>query len=58
MDRKRGVHEQCHGTTGNRTVLFCELRVGHMGLHLHGTREWGGNYEAPVAQALRAGLLS
>ena len=45
---------QCHGTSGGRTVIFCTLGEGHAGLHLQGTREWGGNYEAPIAQALRA----
>ncbi len=56
-DRKSTVvWRQCHGTSGQRTVLFCELGQGHQGLHLHGTKEWGGNYEAPIAQALRARL--
>jgi hypothetical protein len=47
---------QCHATTGELTVLFCELGEGHTGLHVNATREWGGNYEAPLAAVLRAGL--
>ena len=47
---------QCHGTTSGGTVLFCTLGKGHKDPHLHGTREWGGSYEAPIAKALRAGL--
>lgn len=44
---------QCHSTTGHASVLFCLLREGHGGLHLNGTREWGGDYEHPVAAAIR-----
>ena len=32
------------------------LRKGHGGLHLHGTKEWGGSYQHPVAKALLAGV--
>jgi hypothetical protein len=56
-DRKRfrgRRYVQCHATTGGRTTLFCELGEGHDGLHQHGTREWSGDYEAPIATALRA----
>jgi hypothetical protein len=35
-------------------VLFCTLGKEHGGLHLHGTREWSGDDEAPIATALRA----
>lgn len=53
-DDKRGVREQCHGTYGKTSVRFCELRVGHEGPHLHGTHEWAGNFEHPIAAVLRA----
>lgn len=55
-DARRGVREQCSATTGQRSVLFCVLRKGHGGLHLHGTKEWGGSYQHPVAKALLAGV--
>lgn len=54
-DRKRDVREQCHGTFGMTSIRFCELRAGHKGLHLHGTQEWGGNFEHPLAKVIRAG---
>ena len=48
-------HTQCHATTGGRSILFCLLSQGHAGPHLHGTLEWGGRYEHPLAKALRLG---
>jgi hypothetical protein len=53
-DKKRKVREQCHSTTGGRSVRFCMLTVGHEGKHLNNSKEWGGNYRAPVAQVIRA----
>jgi hypothetical protein len=55
-DRLRtDTREQCYATTGSATsTRFCTLRTLHKGLHLHGTKEWSGDYEAPAAQRLRA----
>jgi hypothetical protein len=52
-DRKRGVTRQCFATYGQGSIRFCELREGHEGLHVHGSREWGGDYSHPIAQAFR-----
>jgi len=56
-DRSRGVREQCHATTGRRSVRFCELTTGHEGPHQHGTKLWRGDYEHPVAAELRSKIL-
>ena len=53
---RENVHEQCRATHGQRSIKFCELRVGHRGLHLNGTVEWDGDLEHPLATAIREGL--
>ena len=54
--RREGVTEQCHSTRGHYSIKFCQLRVGHRGLHLNGTVEWAGREEHPLAKSLREGL--
>lgn len=37
---------------GDRSIRFCTLLEGHDGLHLNGTKEWGGNERHPIAKIL------
>lgn len=52
-DKRRNVHEQCHATTGKRSIRWCTLTVGHEGPHLAGSVEWGGDFKHPLAEAFR-----
>lgn len=43
---------QCTATTGDRSTRFCQMREGHKGNHVCGTREWSGNNTHPIAAIL------